>query len=221
MKKIFLSLLFLASVCMAQAFTEQFKLFDNGPKTKSCRTTVVNISNERDPLYCSYVFTPYQRGKKEGTLLFEFLMNPDNETSVEIKNKVLAILKSLKEESWAKVSITIEMNDGEQFIFDSTSLGDWSPQEWRQLLRVSYDRENGDYRTYIMFPLEQMRSSQQELATAKKRHKHIIERLVAQNISRILVNKNTAQGVIELAIPFQRPTDGTFTDMLRRIKKKK
>lgn len=222
MKKVIVALLFLlVNIGVVQAFTEQFKMFDNGPKTKSCRTAILNITNERDPLYCSYVFTPYQGGKKEGTLLFEFLMNPDNSKSVEIKNKILSVLKELKAESWAKVSIALEMSDGEQLYFDSSCLGDWTSEEWRQLLRVGYDRENGEYRTYIMFPIEQLKSSKEELTSAKKRLKHAIERLQAARISKILVTKNSARSLIELEIPLERPTDGTFTEMMKRIKKKK
>lgn len=215
------TLLFLACVSMAQAFTEQFKMFDNGPKTKTCRTTNINITNERDPMYCSYVFTPYQKGKNEGTLLFEFLMNPDNEKSVEIKNKVLTLLKELKDEPNAKVSISLGMKNGESLYFDSDCMGDWKTEEWRQLLRVGYDRDNGEYRTYIMFPLEQVRSSEGEQSRAKKRHKHVVERLQANNIIKIIVKKTSTRGNVELEIPFERPTDGTFTDMIKKIKNKK
>lgn len=221
-KKLFAALLLLlAYVGNVAAFSEQFKVFDNGPKTKSCRSVITNITNERDPMYCSYIFTPFQKGKKEGTLLFEFLMNPDNEKSVEIKNKVLEILKVLKTEQNAKISIALEMSDGERIYFDSNCLGDWTTEEWKQLLRVGYDRDNGEYRTYIMFPLEQMHSDKHELTSPSKRHKNVLARLQAVNISRITVSKNSAKGVIELEIPFQRPTDGTFTDMVKKIKSKK
>lgn len=222
MKKSILAILFfIACVGMSQAFTEQFKMFDNGPKTKTCRTGNLNVTNERDPMFCSYVFTPFQRGKKEGTLLFEFLMNPDNEKSVEIKNKVLVLLKNLKEEPNAKVSISLELKDGENLYFDSNCMGDWKTEEWRQLLRVGYDRDNGEYRTYIMFPLEQMRSDQRELNSNKKRHNHVIDQLQAKNIVKIIVKKISTRGNVELEIPFERPTDGTFTDMIKKIKNKK
>lgn len=222
MKKLF-SALILMMLCAGsvQAFTEQFKMFDNGPKTKSCRTAVVNITNEREPMYCAYVFTPYQKNKKEGTLLFEFLMNPGNPKSVEIKTQLLDLLKSLKEDQWAKVSISIEMKDGEVFTFDGSTMTDWDNTVWRELIRVSYDKDNGQYRSYIMFPLEQMESSNGTLSSPKRRHKQIVECLQTKNIVKVRVQKNSARGSIDLEIPFERPTDGTFTDMISKIKNKK
>lgn len=223
MKKLILTLLLIAAyVGVSMAFTEQFQIFDNGLKTKSCRTANLNITNEREPMFCSYVFTPYRGGKKEGTLLFEFLMNPDNPTSVNIKNEVLAVLKELKSTPDTEISLSLELTGGERLYFDPSTIHDWSSEEWRQLLHVSYDRDNGDYRTYIMFPIEQLWSSTQKLGrSSKSRHKYILKRLQNANINFITITATNANQSIQLTIPFQRPTKDTFNNMVLRIKKGK
>ncbi len=221
-KLIFAFLLIMAYAGVSMAFTEQFQIFDNGPKTKSCRTANLNITNEREPVFCSYVFTPYRGGKKEGTLLFEFLMNPDNPTSVNIKNEALAVLKELKNTPSTEISLSLELTGGERLYFDPSTIHDWSTGEWRQLIHVTYDRDNGDYRTYIMFPIEQLWSSTQKLSSSSKsRHKYILKRLQNANIDFISIKATTPNDVIQLTIPFQRPTKDTFNNMVQRIKKGK
>lgn len=221
MKKFFTIIVALwLAVGSSWAFTEQFKVFESGKKTNTCRTNVVNITNEREPLFCTYVFTPFTEGRKEGTLLFEFLLNPNNEKSMEIKDKVVEVLKDLKEGGDSRVVLTLEMSDGERLYFDASDFRDWNKQEWRQLLRVTYDKATSEWRTQVMFPLEHLWSNQQNLsASTGKRHKFVLNKLQNFSIRKLLVTDIYGRVKIELEVLFERPTDGTFSGMVRKCKK--
>ena len=218
----FSSLLIIAALTCTQfvmAYTEQYKVFDSGKRAKTCRTNVVNITNERNPLFCTYVFTPYADKRDEGTLLFEFLLNPDNQKSIEIKNQMVAVLKGLKAPGDMNVCITLTLSDGEELRFDASGIRDWTKDEWHQLLMVSYDKATAEWRTQIMLPLEQLISSQSaDIEGPHKRHKYVLQKLQNFTIKMLRVSADKGADHIELSIPFNRPTDGTFSSMIKRCK---
>lgn len=220
-KTLLLTFVMLFMATTAGAFSEQYKVFESSRRTKTCRTNVINITNEREPLLCTYVFTPQVEGNKEGTLLFEFLLNPNNEKSVEIKDKLVAVLKDLKGPDQSRVIISLHLSNGERIYFDASDFPDWTKDEWRQLIRVSYDKSSNEWRSQIMFPLEHMWSSEQDLPmSTKRRHKYILDRLQNYSIQKLSVTDVYGRVNISLEIPFVRPTDGTFSGMIKKCKKK-
>lgn len=217
----FLLLILTLSLQSVWAFSEQFKIFESDKKTKSCRTSVVNITNEREPLFCTYVLSPNVGGAKVGTLLFEFILNPNNPKSVEIKDRLVAVLRDLKGQDDSRVVISLVLTNNERLYFDASDFSDWQKDEWRQLLRVSYDKETTEWRSQVMFPLEHMWSSERDLpASTRKRYQYVIERLQSYSIKQLCVSDVYGRVHIELEVPFERPTDGTITNMIKRCKRK-
>lgn len=204
------------------AFSERFKVTEDGGKTKTCITEVINISNEREANNCVYLFTPFTEGDPVGTLMFEFIMNPNNEKSVEIKNSAITILRDIKNADVSRIELQIHLANGEYLMFNAADIPDWKQTDWRQIVSVSYNRDEGSYRSSFLFPLEHLYSSTTDLdSRQKKRHAYVLKQLQNFTITKLVVIDRMQNATIELEIPFQRPTSETFNDMINRVKKMK
>lgn len=222
MKSLFATAMLMIMALSVSAHSEKFKVAENGGKTRTCITEVVNVSNERPGNNCVYLFTPYTDGRPEGTLVFEFIMSPDNEKSVEIKNSAVAILRDIKNVDKSRIELQIHLANAEYLMFNAADIPDWKQQDWRQIVHVMYSREEQQYRSSFMFPLEHLYSSTTDLDTrAKKRHEYVLKQLQNFTITKLVIIDRMDNATIELEIPFQRPTADTFCDMITKVKKMK
>lgn len=221
MRSLFATVMLMALAVSVSAHSEKFKVADNGGKTRTCISEVVNVSNEHPGNNCVYLFTPYTEGRPEGTLVFEFLLDPENKKSLEIKNSAVAILRDIKNVDMSRIEMQIHLaNGGEYLMFNASDIPDWKQEDWRQIVRVVYSKEDQQYRTSFMFPIEHMYSSTTDLDTrAKKRHAYILKQLQNFTITKLVIIDRMENATIELEIPFQRPTAETFSNMIIKVKK--
>lgn len=222
MKSLFATAMLMTVALSISAHSEKFKVAENGGKTRTCISEVVNVSNERPGNNCVYLFTPWTEGRPEGTLVFEFIMTPDNDKSVEIKNAAVAILRDIKNVDKSRIELQIHLSNGEYLMFNAADIPDWQQHDWRQIVHVVYSKEEQQYRSSFMFPLEHLYSSTTDLDTrVKKRHDYILKQLQNFTITKLVIIDRMENATIELEIPFQRPTANTFCDMITKVKKMK
>lgn len=222
MRGLFATVMLMSMAMSLSAYSEKFKVAENGGKTRTCITELVNVSNERPGNDCVYLFTPYTEGRPEGTLVFEFLLNSENKKSLEIKNSAVAILRDIKNVDRSRIELQIHLANNEYLMFNAADIPDWQQQDWRQIVNVVYSREEQHYRTSFMFPLEHLYSSTTDLDTrVKKRHEYVLKQLQNFTITKLVIIDRMENATIELEIPFQRPTAETFNDMVNKVKKMK
>lgn len=222
MRGLFATVMLMSMAMSLSAYSEKFKVAENGGKTRTCITELVNVSNERPGNDCVYLFTPYTEGRPEGTLVFEFLLNSENEKSLEIKNSAVAILRDIKNVDRSRIELQIHLANNEYLMFNAADIPDWQQQDWRQIVNVVYSREEKHYRTSFMFPLEHLYSSTTDLdGRVKKRHDYVLKQLQNFTITKLVIIDRMENATIELEIPFQRPTAETFNDMVNKVKKMK
>lgn len=211
--------LMMLSVASGWAFSEQFKVVTDDDGNKHCRTSQINITNERDPLLCTYTLAPRLDKKDNATLTFEFVRTT-NQRSIDLSDCVLAISRDLQGAGTSKVVIALHLSNGERIYFDGTSVGGFGKQDWPQLLHVSRDRYN-TMTSFIMFPLEHCWSDKINLSSrAKKRYKYVLDQLSKFDIVQVTVSDIYANINLSNSVPVIRPTAETFREMLRRGGKK-
>ena len=177
-------------------------------------------AKDRTNLVGSYTLATNVRNKQSGSLSFEFKEN-DCELSQNLRKAILRVMQDYTSDSRAHISIGFELASGETFIFDASYFQDWKQSEWRNLVRVTYNKDTEEYRSYIMFPLDYLVSSKKNLSgNSKTRYKYLLKVLAESNIKRIFVKDMSEHENINISIPIHRPTAETMDDMINRKKVK-
>ena len=200
------------------ARVDRYKTDVGADKTVNHITYVLPLhyAADRTNLEGSYTLATNIGGKKRGTLSFDFKQTA-NKFSLELRNAVLRIAKDLRETQNPDVSISFTLATGEKFTFDGSYFQDWKKEEWNDLLHVTYNNESDEYRSYIMFPLEYLKSSAKDLSgKASKRYEYVLKALSKNNIVLIQIVDESSNANVKINIPIDRPTAETINDMLNK-----
>lgn len=200
------------------ARVDRFKTDVDADKTKNHVTYELPLyfSEDRTNLLGIYTLATNVGGKKSGTLSFDF-RETDNQFSKEIRIKMLQIAKGIHENSNPRVAIKFKLNSGEEFTFDGSFFHDWNKNEWNQLIHVTYNADSKLYRTFIMFPLEYMKSSVRDLTgNTGNRYKYMLKAISDHDIVQIqVIGENEGKRVV-IDIPIDRPTSETINAMCKK-----
>lgn len=214
-------LLFVMSAMMTGSLfarVDRFKTDVDADKTKNHVTYELPLyfTEDHTNLLGTYTLATNVGGKKSGTLSFDF-RETENEFSKDIRMKMLYIAKDIHENSNPRVAIKFKLNSGEEFTFDGTYFQDWTKSEWNQLIHVTYNVETKTYRTYIMFPLEYMKSSVRDLTgNTGNRYKYMLKAISNHDIVQIQVIGESEGKRVVIDIPIDRPTAETLDAMCKK-----
>lgn len=214
----FLTLLCLLYSLSASAYTERFHVITDDEGNRHCRTNKVNITNERDPFYCTITFADRIDGKPSASLCWEIPMTT-NANSRDFCQHILAITKDLMENEGSQVALSLYLSNGDRLYFDGSSLAGFTKSDWHPLIHVS--RESGELVAFLMFPLEYCWSDKVQLGkSAKKRYKYIIDQLQKHNITSVAYTDFYRNVRIEGEFRLARPTADTFKAMVKKCRKR-
>lgn len=179
-------------------------------------------AQDRTNLMGTYTLATNIGGHSSGTLSFDF-KETENAFSTKLRNSILRVAKDIRDEDSPRIEISFTLSNGETFSFNGSYFEDWKKSEWNQLLHVSYNRETEVYRSYIMFPLEYLKSSVRDLpGKSSKRYNYILKALSKNDISTIHISCESRTANVKIDIPIHRPTAETMNDMINhKIKAKK
>ena len=174
------------------------------------------FGKDRTNLVGTYTLATNVGGKDSGTLSFDF-RETENPFSQEIRSAMLRISKDIHDTDNPRISISFTLSNGEQLVFDGSYFHDWAVKEWNQLIHVSYNRETQEYRTYIMFPLEYMKSNIKTMPKrSADRYKYVLKALAKNDIVMLQVRDESRNANVKINIPIDRPTAETMDNMLKK-----
>lgn len=176
----------------------------------------LHFGKERSNLVGYYTLARNVGGKKSGSLSFDFKQT-NNKFSQEIRNAMLRISKDLHYSNNSIIQISFTLSSGETFTFDGSYFRDWKSDEWHELIHVSYNEESKEYRTFIMFPLEYLKSNTTNMSrSASSRYKYVLKAIAKYNIVQIQVTDRSKSANINITIPIDRTTSETIADMQKK-----
>lgn len=200
------------------ARVDRYKTDKDADKTKNHITYQLpfHFGKDRTNLVGTYTLATNIGGKQSGTLHFEFV-ETENELSKEIRKNALRIAKDIHDSETPTISMSLVLANGETFTFDGSYFSDWTKNEWGQLLHVTYNKETSEYRTFIMFPLEFLKSNKRDLSSkSAARYKYMLKVLGSSNINKIVITDIHKYANIKIEIPIDRPTAETIADMVKK-----
>lgn len=171
-------------------------------------------AKDRTNLMGVYTLATNVGGKSSGTLSFDF-KETENAFSRELRMSILRVAKDIHDSQNPDITISFTLSSGEKLYFDGSYFMDWNKNEWNQLLHVTYDRETKIYRSYIMFPLEYMKSNARSMARkSADRYKYVLKALSKNDIVLIQITDESRNAHVKIDIPIDRPTAQTMNDMI-------
>lgn len=200
------------------ALVDRYKTDVGADKTVNHITYVLPLhyAADRTNLEGSYTLATNIGGKNRGSLSFDFKQT-SNKFSLELRNAILRIAKDLRETENPDVSISFTLASGEQFTFDGSYFKDWKKEEWNDILHVTYNEETEEYTSFIMFPLEYLKSNVKDLSgRISSRYDYVLKALSKHNLVLIQIVDQSRNANVKINIPIDRPTAETINHMLNK-----
>lgn len=174
------------------------------------------FAKDRTNLVGVYTLATNIGGKSSGTLSFDF-KETENKFSRELRDAMLRISKDIHQTHNPRIYISLTLASGETLTFDGSYFHDWTKEEWNQLIHVTYNKETKEYRTYMMFPLEYLKSSVKNMSrNSADRYKYVLKALAKSNIVMLQVVDESNNANVKITIPIDRPTAETISDMQKK-----
>ena len=174
------------------------------------------FAKDRTNLVGVYTLATNIGGKSSGTLSFDF-KETENKFSRELRDAMLRISKDIHDTPDPHIHIAMTLSSGEVLTFDGSYFHDWTKEEWNQLIHVSYNKETKEYRTYMMFPLEYLKSSNRHMShNVSERYKYVLKALAKNDIVMLQVFDESNNANVKITIPIDRPTAETIADMQKK-----